>query len=562
VKVLIETRGAPGPGGRPSVTRKTVTADWIRVGRNAACELHLPDPRVPLAQGMIVERDGLVYLEGESGSQEITRKTVHAVRLKVGAPIEIGPYRVEARPAPEGHDAAIVAELARPLERSSDLASRTSRLTLASLGLSKRAAAWTLGIAVLAGALVVPAGRVLHLPWSRVASETALGDRMWNPGPLLLAHQPIEQKCASCHEVAFRHVQDGACLECHRKTGRHVAARLEDAALFAGARCAGCHLDHKGVKAVFRDDDRFCVDCHRDLRAKAPGTGAGNASDFASDHPRFRVSIPAGDDVRRVRQDSAPLVRRSNLAFPHKAHLDPRGVRSPTRGRVRIDCAACHHPDASGRGFEPVSMARDCQDCHRLQFEPAVTAREVPHGKPSDAVMVIEEFYASLALKGTRDSFQKAFGVPGEGLLRRAGAAGEAQREDALRLADAKARTVARDLFEVRVCKTCHAVKREGTARAPAWSVAPVRTGARWMPHAQFDHRAHAASRCADCHAVSGSKSVDELALPTIDDCRKCHAGSRPEAKKVTSNCLLCHGFHDAAHPWNRPAPGRIALGR
>ena len=32
---------------------------------------------------------------------------------------------------------------------------------------------------------------------------------------------------------------------------------------------------------------------------------------------------------------------------------------------------------------------------------------------------MIDEFYSNLALKGVRDSFQKAFGVPGEGLLRR-----------------------------------------------------------------------------------------------------------------------------------------------
>ena len=30
-------------------------------------------------------------------------------------------------------------------------------------------------------------------------AETPAGDRMWNPGPLMLAHQPIEQRCAACH---------------------------------------------------------------------------------------------------------------------------------------------------------------------------------------------------------------------------------------------------------------------------------------------------------------------------------------------------------------------------
>jgi hypothetical protein len=558
VKILIEFRGAPGAGGRPAASRRTVTADWIRVGRNASCELHLPDPRVPLAQGMIVQRGGLVYLEGEGGSQDITRKSVRSVRLKVGEPIEIGPYRVQAQAAPEGFDGAILVELVRPLEIAPELASRTSRLTLASLGLSKRGVAWALALAVLVLAFVLPAGRVLHLPWSQVAANSAMGDRTWNPGPLLLAHQPIEQKCAACHEVAFQHVKDRACLECHRTIGQHVAASLQPAALFGGARCASCHRDHKGVKAVFRDDDRFCVLCHRDLHAKVRDTTVEDASDFGSAHPAFRISIPDGAGTKRVRQERSQMLRKASLVFAHKPHLDPKGVRSPGKGRVMLDCASCHKPDASGRGFEPISMKRDCQECHRLQFEPAVTEREVPHGKAADAVTVIEEFYANLALKGTRDSFQKAFGVPGEGLLRRVGDPGDAQRQDALRMAGNKARQVARDLFEVRVCKTCHAVTRTA-ADAPSWTIAPVRTGHRWMPKASFDHRAHASTKCADCHDVAFSKTIDEVAMPTIDNCRQCHGGSQPQLRKVTSNCMLCHAFHDATHPWDAGNTKRIA---
>ena len=529
------------------MARRTIVADWIRVGRDAACEIYLPDPRVPLAQGMIVERAGLVYIEGEAGSQDITRKTVRSVRLKAGEPIEIGPYRIESIAAPEGYDGALRVELVRPLPRGDDLAARASRTTLASAGLSKRAIAWALGIAVAAFAFALPAGRVLNLPW-KVASESALGDRVWNPGPVILAHQPIGERCAACHEVAFHRVRDGACLVCHRDIGDHVAAAAASAALFTGERCAGCHLEHKGTRSVLREDDRYCVACHRELRARVPGTATRDVADFANAHPAFRLSVPDGERILRVRQERQPILRETALRFPHDKHLDPKGVRSPDKGRVTLHCDACHHPDASGRAFEPVSMARDCRQCHRLQFEPAVTSREVPHGKPADAAQVIEEFYANLALKGARDSFQKAFGVPGEGLLRRAGEAGEAAREDALRLASAKARKVAHDLFEVRVCKTCHAVHAETHGASTQWSVAPVQAAKRWMPHARFDHRAHAASRCEDCHRIGGSKDLREVVMPTIDDCRKCHGGSRPVERKVTSNCLLCHGFHEVPH--------------
>src|SRR4051794_28118073 len=254
---------------------------------------------------MIVNREGLVYLEGESGSQNITRKSVRAVRLKVGDPLEIGPYRITLQSPPQGFDASVLVELVRPLEAGDDFVSRNTRLTLGSMGFTKRWASWVWAATVLAVFLAIPAGRVLDLPWRDYAQRIGIGDRFWNPGPVMLAHQPIGQKCASCHEVAFHHVRDSACLECHSRIGQHVGPALQSAALFAGERCTSCHRDHKGAKPTQRDDDRFCVACHRDLRAKAPGSQDANVSDFARDHPAFRLSIPSNGVVTRVRMTAA-----------------------------------------------------------------------------------------------------------------------------------------------------------------------------------------------------------------------------------------------------------------
>lgn len=530
-----------------AAAKKTIVGEWLRVGRNASCEIHLPDPRVPLEQGLIVDRDGLVYLEGEAGSQDISRKSVRSVRLKYGEPIELGPYRLALEPAPPGYDACLTLELVRPLEIATDLRARASRLTLGSLGLTKRWAAWAWALMVLALFLAIPAARVLDLPWRVADNAFGVSDKFWNPGPVMLAHQPIGQKCAACHEVAFEHVKDRACLECHVSTGHHVAPGMQPAALFQGSRCATCHRDHKGVKPTHRDDDGMCVACHRDVRAKAKDAKAVNASDFARDHPAFQLSVPTEGGVRRVRQGTAPIVESSNLKFPHKEHLVAGGVKSPGKGKVKLECASCHKPDASGRTFEAISMGKHCQECHLLQFEPAVTARQVPHGKPQDAVTVVEEFYSALALKGTRDSFEKAFGVPGEGLLRRAGAPEDGQRRAALELATRKARHVSEELFEVRVCKACHDVSRE----EGAWKVAPIRANASWMPHARFDHGSHRQVKCADCHDVATSKRSSDVAMPKIAKCRECHGGSKPVEGKVTSNCLLCHGFHDSRHAWD-----------
>jgi len=533
------------------------------VGRNASCEIHLPDPRIPLEQGMLMTRGGeLVYVEGESlplmATHSATRKKTRTKRLRLGAPIDVGPYRFEAVAPPVGYDAALRVELAHAPEVGSDLASRTSKRTLASLALPKRWAAWALAIGFVAAFLAIPAARVLDLPWKHVSTSASTSDRFWNPGPVMLAHQPIEQRCAACHEVAFEHVRDGACLECHKAIGHHVGPELKPAALFEGARCTTCHREHKGVKTTHRDDDALCVSCHRDIRQKAAESRSANVSDFARDHPAFRLSVAAEGGARRVRQGEAAIVEQSNLVFPHATHLDPRGVRSPVQGRMKLECKSCHQPDASKRAFEPVSMVKHCQECHALQFEPAVTTREVPHGKPAEAATVIEEFYANIALKGVRDSFEKAFGVPGEGLLRRVGEPAPAARSAALALASRKAAQVTKELFEVRVCKTCHAI-----GPAPEWRIAPIQATHRWMPAAQFDHKAHAQSKCADCHDVATSKRSSDVAMPTIKACRECHGGSKPAEKKITSNCLLCHGFHDARFAWDpkfRPRdPSRVA---
>jgi predicted CXXCH cytochrome family protein len=541
-----------------SPAKKSVTAEWLRVGRNASCEIHLPDPRVALEQGMIVNRDGLVYIEGEAGSQNITRKSVRSVRMLPGVPIEVGPYRITAQAPPKGFDAALVVEMARPLEAGEDFVSRNRAFTLARLGLTKRWAAWAWGLAVLVAFLALPAARVLHLPWSPWAPALGADDRLWNPGPVMLAHQPIAQRCDACHEVAFRHVRDTACLECHSRIGQHVGPEMKPVSLFEGARCTECHRDHKGVKSTHRDDDRFCVDCHRDVKAKSKEATVANAADFARDHPAFTLSLPTGSGVRRVRQGAGPIAEQPHLAFPHATHLDPKGVRSPLQGRMKLDCSSCHQPDASKRGFEPISMAKHCQECHQLQFEPAVTTREVPHGKPAEVMQVVDEFYSSLALRGTPDSFQKAFGVPGEGLLRRPGA-GSGQREDALRMASRKATQVADEIFQKRVCATCHEVSRQDEQ----WRIEPLHLPRTWMPAARFDHRSHGQAKCASCHDVATSKKASDVAMPAIARCRECHGGSLPVEGKLTSNCLLCHNFHDARHLWDpnfRPRnPARVA---
>jgi hypothetical protein len=91
---------------------------------------------------------------------------VRQQRLEVGVPIDIGPYRLERQAAPEGFDGQFRLDLASPPEAAAGLASRATQLTMGSLGLTKRWAAWLLALLVLGLFLLLPAGRVLDLPWS------------------------------------------------------------------------------------------------------------------------------------------------------------------------------------------------------------------------------------------------------------------------------------------------------------------------------------------------------------------------------------------------------------
>jgi predicted CXXCH cytochrome family protein len=113
-------------------------------------------------------------------------------------------------------------------------------------------------------------------------------------------------------------------------------------------------------------------------------------------------------------------------------------------------------------------------------------------------------------------------------------------------------------MFEIRVCKTCHDVLKEDGDKGVKWTVAQVRPNNHWMPQARFDHKSHRQARCDDCHDVKSSKTSADVAMPAIAACRECHGGAKPREKKITSNCLMCHGFHVKEHPW----PGSAAAGR
>ncbi len=559
--LITVTRNRKGQSVR--VTRM-IDGEGIAIGRGAQCAIHLPDPRVALEHATVYASEGGHRLGVVGGAAMLVNgRADPELRLVPGAAAEIGPYSVSVEAPPAGADVALAIELTRPLPDDLAEIKTRSRMTLDATGLSKRRPAWVLAILVLLLFLAVP---VLNALMPSLRTETAkmrvTPDASWNPGPLASGHAGFSRNCATCHVEPFLRVRDSTCLKCHDRIPGHVLPVTLQSELFGGTRCASCHADHKGPDGIVRRDSGLCAACHRDLQQRDHGSKLADVGDFGNAHPEFKLTLWAGPgpkDMARVAQsDKANLVQHSHLKYPHDEHLK-KNIRG-ANGRVTLECKNCHEPDASGRSFQPIDMNKHCLECHTLQFEPAVTPRQVPHGNVDDVMATMQEFYSSLALKDVSVDVVDTGDIKRGSPYRPDATITDSARKHAKAWADAKGAVVAQDLFEKRVCIICHDVgKTRGPGVAPAnivWSIAPVHLPATFMPKANFDHDKHSTFKCLDCHeTVPKSKSSRDIAIPDIASCRLCHTGSVPAANKVVSTCVSCHGFHAPGHPpWSQRA--------
>jgi predicted CXXCH cytochrome family protein len=542
--------------GQPVRAEHIVEGEMIRLGRGTQCEIHLPDPRVALFHAAIYRQGDSIFIHAPEAELSVDGGPEREARLTPRVHVALGPYEMTVEPPPPGCDLALAIELVRPLPDDLAAIRAKSRTSLEATVLSKRGPAWILAIILGLVFLAAPAINALLPPLRQATAKLPVTpDQSWNPGELSAGHQAFGHQCGTCHETPFVHVRDHVCIDCHVKTPGHVQTVALQSKLFGATRCANCHADHKGADALVRRDPDLCATCHGDLKRYQADTGLANATDFAVNHPPFKLTLwqgPNRDDVMRVSQtDKAKLVERSNLKFPHDVHLKT-SVRGP-KGRKTLDCRSCHIPDASGKGFEPVSMNTACLECHTLEFEPAVTTRQVPHGSVDNVMLTMQEFYANIALNNIPvdvvDIGEIRRGLPrlGDGVIT------EQQRQRALSWAKFKAQQVSADLFEARVCIVCHevtkAVIQGESGKEIAWGVVQVHVASTWMPKARFDHVKHRTNKCADCHSVEKSHSSADIAIPAIVDCRVCHAGNEPAPSKVVSTCVACHGFHLPNHP-------------
>lgn len=314
-------------------------------------------------------------------------------------------------------------------------------------------------------------------------------------GPVSAAHKYFEADCAKCHEESFSSVNDETCRSCHHALGQHVEDDADPA-------CGTCHSEHRGQAALWDVKDAHCNACHQDH--------AGIES-FAT-HVEFK-----------------PEPRKQHLKFNHDMHLKADLQDGP------LECASCHQGQPDGRDFKPVSFAEHCAKCHTDYLDPATLNEKVPHGLQPVAV---KDWISAAYLRAMRTK-----GEIREEATPAAPGAGAAALPSWLKVLEERTAAEYGALFgkNGRSCLICHELDGNAIERPD------VPTN--WLAKARFDHKTHRIEKCASCHDMAGSTTADELRLPGVKSCAKCHA----EDSGARASCVTCHGFHthgNAAGGW------------
>jgi hypothetical protein len=437
-------------------------------------------------------------------------------------------------------------------------------------------------------------GVIVPLVW--LGSGMLRGDRgtmRYARGPVAAVHATWEDQCAACHmdfTPLSKETWSGAllghtatnqrCQVCHVGPPHHEGQTPDLA-------CADCHREHRGRDAsLVRLADADCTQCHADLSGHL---SAGRATEFKNiqafaegSHPPFR-SLDSKDP--------------GTIHFNHKLHMtaglgtaeagNPGWTlsRIPTAQRARyqqpgqkdsdlvqLDCASCHRtengdPGSSGAYMAPIRYETHCQACHPLTFAPrrgdkAGSLVAIPHGlQPEQVRNVLWGAYASeLADAKLPGPTRPVRPLPGQDPE-------EARKEIARQVGQAedflyqdKVQAAARLLLEGKqTCGECHQYeKAEGTLK----KIKPSAIPKLWLKHARFNHAAHAAIDCKQCHEraypdqARASTRSEDILVPGMDRCVICHAPQTHTGGEVRggarSDCTECHRYHQRGFPESR----------
>jgi len=549
MKVLVRHLLKKTRAGGYAEREETIEAPTIRFGRGTECEVHLADPRVLLHHAEMTERPGGLFIEtvGQVDLQ-VNGKITSAASIAPGDVVQLGPYDLVLIDAPDGCDAAFTFEYSRELGDELSALRDRSNTELNRVGLSLRGWAWLLFLLAVGIGIGLPLADFYTTPRGgdpmMARTETSLlsrGDEIWLSGPISGVHSHFGDRCEACHVNEFEQVTNAVCLDCHDEAGHHADPVVFPVASLEGQQCESCHKEHTDGEDLVISSEAFCVDCHQNFAEVAADSRLLPVSGFDT-HPEFHPTVivdPTEMTFERVSVSADPApVDRSNLKFDHAQHLSPEGMRGPDGTRV-LGCGDCHQPETGGVAMLPVTYDDACAGCHRLHFEPDALDRAIPHGDVQIAQQYVADTYAVLALsggyQGEDDAPSVVRRIPGSPMS-------EADRQDALAWAEAKAAEVLESRFGRGLCLNCHEIV-EGDGGPADWDVEPVHLTPRWLPLGYFTHQEHRDRSCDTCHAAAESEQATDVLLPSIAVCQDCHGGEFATGRTRTA-CTDCHGFH------------------
>jgi Cytochrome c3/FHA domain len=547
-----------GPDGIAEYHDTEISADELTIGSAADQRIQLLGQSIGPEHAVIRGSSGRLELTCRSGRKvRLNGKAISSSKVESGDEIEIGGHRLTIADPPGGFDVAVELRPDQNIDASEfESAFRTD---LQQTRLRKRTMAW-LGVGLIAiFGLVLPLATMMMHREDQTAPAWMPSDAFWTSGPLAPAHrQAIGDRCDACHQTPFVQVRDQACLECHQTIHDHVAPdRLAQTSLGPTQRCASCHREHnEPASYLVLSGDDSCVDCHKDpehdfgsLKVHpVTGFSAGHHPDFEPHllKPKVQQSgvVATFDWVTEI-VPLASASEQSNLKFSHTQHLDPDRVLR-TSDSKSLNCADCHRLEPVGEHFEPITMEKQCSACHELTFDPGAPDRQLPHGKPREVVLTLQDY------------FTRKFSDPNAGRPTRERRRLPDQTEEEQTCSGApfecamrSARAEVENQFARRGCVGCHAVVDTGSADIfEKYQVFPIRFPRDYLPAGRFDHRSHQIQgkltgddACLSCHAAKESKDSSQLLLPAMAKCEECH-GDEPAVQRVTVQCVSCHSYH------------------
>jgi pSer/pThr/pTyr-binding forkhead associated (FHA) protein len=565
-----------GRSGSRASDERNFDVPSFRIGRGTENDLCLNDLSLSLNHLQLEMRGrDLFVVQRGAGNVLVNGREVEEKEIGTGDEIRIGRFELRVVEPPAGVDVSLELEERERLVESRAALDKRTRIGVERGLFTRRKLFWALCLA--AGGLGYAVSR-----------DSARYEEAWNSGPISRKHAFIANDCKRCHETAFEPVSNGACLTCHAAVGHHTEAVIRPTRL-SEARCASCHVEHNGLRGLAALGSGLCSECHTDLAALVPDTELGDASDFHSRHPQFRLRLaseaPGGARRPEYREWRSDLRESPGVRFSHLRHVGKSVTQPEGKGSDHLDCGRCHSLDAGGMYMRPISFKALCQDCHSLAFDDVFGDRQAYHGDPVKMRKELIEAYSNLLLEGSsqqndlpRARRPSIFVRPGQQLTQK-------ERQIVYRWAvdqaeHAEERLMGRD----GECARCHEPSLS-SARDGGRGLQPVSIPSVWMPKSAFRHETHAPFPCRDCHpaaavydpdpdaatprpawsfpesrpyalftsgelakleGLTASKNAQDILVPGIDRCRDCHGGATAAPPLVASECVLCHPFHRA----------------